>query len=43
MTGGTNRAVRAAVFRPDDERLAEAVELLDSLGADPVRAPRRGH
>jgi uroporphyrinogen-III synthase len=39
MTDGTNRAVRAAVFRPDDERLAEAVELLDSLGADPVADP----
>jgi uroporphyrinogen-III synthase len=31
--------VRAAVFRPDDERLAEAVELLDSLGATPVADP----
>ncbi|NHN60649.1 MULTISPECIES: uroporphyrinogen-III synthase [Halorussus] len=31
--------VRVAVFRPDDERLAEAVELLDSLGADPVADP----
>ena len=34
-----NRDVRVAVFRPDDERLAEAVELLDSLGADPVADP----
>jgi uroporphyrinogen-III synthase len=39
MTNGTRRDVRAAVFRPDDERLAEAVELLDSLGADPVADP----
>ncbi|MUV89317.1 uroporphyrinogen-III synthase [Halapricum sp. CBA1109] len=28
-----------AVFRPDDERLTEAVELLDSLGADAVGDP----
>jgi len=34
-----NRDVRAAVFRPDDERTDEAVELLDSLGADPVPDP----
>ncbi|SEK98369.1 uroporphyrinogen-III synthase [Haloferax larsenii] len=31
--------VRAAVFRPDDDRLADAVELLDSLGATPVADP----
>ena len=36
---GTNREVRVAAFRPDDERLAEAVELLDSLGATPVADP----
>lgn len=30
---------RVAVFRPDDERLAEAVELLESLGAEPVPDP----
>lgn len=30
---------RIAVFRPDDDRLAEAVELLESLGADPVADP----
>lgn len=30
---------RIAVFRPDDERLTEAVELLESLGADPVADP----
>ncbi|MEF8773107.1 MAG: uroporphyrinogen-III synthase [Halobacteriales archaeon] len=29
----------AAVFRPDDHRLAEAVELLESLGAIPVPDP----
>lgn len=34
-----NRDVRVAVFRPDDERLAEAEALLDSLGADPVLDP----
>ena len=34
-----SRDVRVAVFRPDDERLTEAVELLDSLGADPVADP----
>jgi uroporphyrinogen-III synthase len=33
------QAVRVAVFRPDDERLADAVELLDSLGATPVPDP----
>ena len=31
--------MKVAVFRPDDERLAEAVELIDSLGADPVPDP----
>lgn len=31
--------VRAAVFRPDDGRLAAATELLDSLGATPVPDP----
>jgi uroporphyrinogen-III synthase len=31
--------VRVAVFRPDDERLTGAVELLDSLGATPVPDP----
>lgn len=30
---------RVAVFRPDDERLAEAVELLESLGIHPVADP----
>ena len=34
-----SRDVRVAVFRPDDERLADAVELLDSLGATPVPDP----
>lgn len=33
------REVRVAVFRPNDERLREAVELLDSLGATPVPDP----
>ncbi len=31
--------VRVAVFRPDDDRMTEAVELLDSLGATPVADP----
>jgi uroporphyrinogen-III synthase len=31
--------VRVAAFRPDDERLTGAVELLDSLGATPVPDP----
>jgi len=31
--------VTVAVFRPDDERLASAVDLLDSLGATPVADP----
>jgi len=31
--------LRVAAFRPDDERLSEAVELLESLGADPVPDP----
>ena len=31
--------LRVGAFRPDDERLAAAVELLESLGADPVADP----
>lgn len=31
--------VRVAVFRPDDERIESAVDLLDSLGATPVADP----
>lgn len=34
-----NPRLRVAVFRPDDERLAAAAELLESLGADPVLDP----
>jgi uroporphyrinogen-III synthase (EC 4.2.1.75) len=34
-----SREVRVAVFRPDDERLTTAVELLDSLGATPIADP----
>ena len=30
---------RVAVFRPDDERLDEAVDLLESLGAEPLADP----
>lgn len=33
------RPVRVAVFRPDDERLTAAVELLESLGATPIADP----
>ncbi|WP_435184096.1 uroporphyrinogen-III synthase [Halobellus sp. EA9] len=33
------REVRVAVFRPDDERMVDAVELLESLGAIPVPDP----
>jgi len=35
----TEPRLRVAVFRPDDERLADAVELLDSLGTTPVADP----
>jgi len=31
--------LRVAAFRPDDARLSDAVELLESLGADPVPDP----
>ncbi|WP_122089840.1 uroporphyrinogen-III synthase [Halalkalicoccus subterraneus] len=34
-----SQETRIAVFRPDDERLAEAVDLLESLGADPIADP----
>jgi uroporphyrinogen-III synthase len=34
-----SQEVRAALFRPDDERLVEGVELLESLGAVPVPDP----
>ncbi len=34
-----SREVRVALFRPDDERLSEGVELLESLGAVPVPDP----
>ncbi|WP_049967932.1 uroporphyrinogen-III synthase [Haloferax prahovense] len=34
-----SQQVRAAVFRPDDDRIERAVELLDSLGATPVPDP----
>ncbi|SDY69321.1 uroporphyrinogen-III synthase [Halopenitus persicus] len=34
-----SRQVRVAVFRPDDDRIEDAVELLESLGADPVPDP----
>ncbi|SFR30867.1 uroporphyrinogen-III synthase [Halorubrum sodomense] len=38
MSDETDRP-RVAVFRPDDERIESAVELLRSLGADPVPDP----
>ncbi|MDL0128824.1 uroporphyrinogen-III synthase, partial [Halobacterium salinarum] len=31
--------MNAAVFRPDDDRIADAVALLDDLGAVPVPDP----
>lgn len=34
-----SREVRVAVFRPDDERMDSAVELLDALGATPIADP----
>jgi uroporphyrinogen-III synthase len=34
-----SREVRVAAFRPDDERMDDAVELLDSLGATPIPDP----
>ncbi|WP_306054932.1 uroporphyrinogen-III synthase [Natronococcus wangiae] len=33
------RDLSVAVFRPDDERLTDAVELIDSLGATPIPDP----
>ncbi|MFC4540916.1 uroporphyrinogen-III synthase [Halosolutus amylolyticus] len=33
------RSPTVAVFRPDDDRLAEAADLLESLGAEPVPDP----
>lgn len=33
------RDLQVAVFRPDDDRLADAVELVESLGATPVPDP----
>ncbi|WP_435334251.1 uroporphyrinogen-III synthase [Haloarchaeobius sp. TZWWS8] len=35
----TTRDTTVAVFRPDDERLVDAVELVESLGATPVADP----
>ncbi|ESP89605.1 uroporphyrinogen-III synthase [Candidatus Halobonum tyrrellensis] len=35
----TDSRPRVAVFRPDDERLATAVDLLEELGVDPVADP----
>ncbi|WP_418282105.1 uroporphyrinogen-III synthase [Halorubrum sp. DTA98] len=37
--GSANDAPRVAVFRPDDERIDDAVDLLSALGADPVPDP----
>ncbi|QIB72850.1 uroporphyrinogen-III synthase [Halogeometricum borinquense] len=34
-----SQQVRVAVFRPDDDRMSDAVELLDSLGATPIPDP----
>ncbi len=34
-----SNAPRVAVFRPDDERIEDAVDVLESLGAEPVADP----
>lgn len=39
MTGDEASKPRVAVFRPDDERIEEAVELLTELGVKPVPDP----
>ncbi|QAU13956.1 uroporphyrinogen-III synthase [Halorubrum sp. BOL3-1] len=39
MSDGGDRRPRVAVFRPDDERIESAVELLRSLGAEPTADP----
>ena len=39
MSGDGDHRPRVAVFRPDDERIEAAVELLRSLGAEPVPDP----
>ncbi|MGM0448457.1 MAG: uroporphyrinogen-III synthase [Methanobacteriota archaeon] len=39
MSRDGDRRPRVAVFRPDDERIESAVELLRSLGAEPVADP----
>jgi uroporphyrinogen-III synthase len=39
VVDAAKRDVVAAVFRPDDDRLASAVELLEALGATPVPDP----
>ncbi|VTT85396.1 Uroporphyrinogen-III synthase [Halorubrum sp. DM2] len=39
MSDGADRRPRVAVFRPDDERIESAVDLLRSLGAEPVPDP----
>ena len=36
---GAGDTPRVAAFRPDDERIADATSLLDSLGAEPVADP----
>jgi uroporphyrinogen-III synthase len=38
-SGSGLRDFRVAVFRPDDGRLADAVDLIESLGAEPVADP----
>ncbi|MFC5368321.1 uroporphyrinogen-III synthase [Salinirubrum litoreum] len=37
--GNADKRLTVAVFRPDDERLADAVELLESLGCEAVADP----
>ncbi|GAB6879653.1 uroporphyrinogen-III synthase [Halorubrum gandharaense] len=39
VTNGDDDRPRVAVFRPDDDRIVDAVALLESLGAEPVPDP----
>ncbi|MFB6201249.1 MAG: uroporphyrinogen-III synthase [Halorhabdus sp.] len=39
LADGAGERPRVAVFRPDDDRLEDAVETLDRLGAEPVADP----
>lgn len=39
IVGDENERPRVAVFRPDDDRIVDAIALLESLGAEPVPDP----